>query len=617
MCLRVCRSGDQLFKELVKDGFHTNTFIPYTSIKEWVHDLSRVEGGMLPTILKSSPAMVNNAIQFLCQETSRCYHLPKLNSNRLWISGNHSMYAMHLDEFFAPGTIHLTEACYMYFDIDFKQISEEIDGLRGSFTEGNWVDIATPDFDSVFRMQFEKAIPNDPIELDYTLRFNLAMLGRCLYPVGTDQFQKMYVLTGLPGTGKSIIAKVIERMFMSNDVHTVSAQPQEVFALQTIYDKKLWQVKELDDKFFKRFHIGDICSMICGESVNVRRKHMTDLSIEQWTCQQLAIGNKMPSDTAETGWPRRLYLQHFNCVVKNPDITMEHRILKNIVRIMIKINRAYRSLLVFMEENCVKNLETIQPKIIGDNVDKYMAQSCLFLRFMGSPLVSHNVENTVPLSVVKTAFFGFCAKNNYPRPSWNETVYQVGFTKRGVRLGNTKVYFIIVVVLNLSDSLMWQQVRSEYPHASANKDRLVYNDYVVSGIDIDWSYLKESQSDEGTYNGPNDWQATAARIHEVFVKAPPNQPAINARKDQANTLTRTATLNRQANAIPLNIETVQNLVDSFSQILDEHGAPIITTMYIELYKKKVKAALCFLDNTGINGNLRVRLMEMWQILENN
>jgi hypothetical protein len=70
-----------------------------------------------------------------------------------------------------------------------------------------------------------------------------------------DQWQVMPMFVGRAGTGKSLIGSTVRNFFDEGEIGLASNDQQKGFGLETIYDSKLWMVKEVKHDF----SIADLC----------------------------------------------------------------------------------------------------------------------------------------------------------------------------------------------------------------------------------------------------------------------------------------------------------------------------------------------------------------------
>lgn len=120
-----------------------------------------------------------------------------------------------------------------------------------------------------------------------------AMIGRCLFPVGHDDFNKTLVFNG-KGHGKSTMISAIARLFHPMDVGQIGATTEDYNI--HLHDKLLNVAYDLND------HISDWKNMTCGLPVTITglSKHQSvgDV-VPNWTTPMILACNTLPATLEE------------------------------------------------------------------------------------------------------------------------------------------------------------------------------------------------------------------------------------------------------------------------------------------------------------------------------
>lgn len=231
----------------------------------------------------------------------------------------------------------------------------------------DWMNIPTPAFETILEPQNlgheEGKSEAENAQAQFLVHMWIyVFIGRMLYGVGElEDWQIMFYIRGIANTGKSTIGKVVANFFSSQDVGILANNMEQIFGLQSIYDKFIWLSLETKSNF--RLDQGVLQSMITGEMVNVAIKNKAPVFVK-WSAPGLMIGNELPAWVNALGsMTRRLMLVDFKNRVPTTDHTLSKRLAEETAALIIKCNRAYQWAVSAHPKVAI---ETIVPKYFTD-----------------------------------------------------------------------------------------------------------------------------------------------------------------------------------------------------------------------------------------------------------
>jgi len=276
-------------------------------------------------ILISSPSYVNQVVEKLSVIKSEW--LPALVKNRDIFAFSNGLYILPLDEFFwfrlppnppvddqGKCTLKLvSELSGNLTAIKYhNQYFDELAMIEEVKPDGHPMRIALPNIKLIFQTQ------------GYTIEemfFIFGLLGRMFHIVKRFDTWGVFIwLLGMGNTGKSTILFLIAQIYDSCDVGYLNNRQNEAFALESIYESKMFFGMDLDDQF--SFDQATFQSMVVGEIVGVNRKNKPQISIE-WQSHGAFAGNVMPKWQSVGGnLTRRIIPIEFGVVVSknNPQL---------------------------------------------------------------------------------------------------------------------------------------------------------------------------------------------------------------------------------------------------------------------------------------------------------
>lgn len=173
-----------------------------------------------------------------------------------------------------------------------------------------------------------------------------ALIGRCFFKVNQrDGWQVMPFIVGIGGTGKSLLLKIVERMFAPGSVGNLGTKREEVFGMANIADKELVMGRDMPAKMSGCLSQDNLQSMTAGEGMEIPRKGLTSQMIN-WTSPIIMASNHMP-DYVNTGnnIGRRIVSFRFDNMVQDPREDLEELILEHeLPNIIARCLTAYTNL---------------------------------------------------------------------------------------------------------------------------------------------------------------------------------------------------------------------------------------------------------------------------------
>ena len=147
-----------------------------------------------------------------------------------------------------------------------------------------------------------------------------ALLGRLFFPVNAhssasgrspldcriDGWQAMMIFKGEARTGKSSLGQMVREYLPPQEVGSIANRAEDVFGLQSLYDKRVVMGLELRKDF--TLDTGILQQMIAGEIVSIARKNEDPINDRNWSPSMLFAMNETPLswDDAKGAMTRRL-----------------------------------------------------------------------------------------------------------------------------------------------------------------------------------------------------------------------------------------------------------------------------------------------------------------------
>jgi hypothetical protein len=323
-------AGDLFVRKLSPDGFDTQAWQRTSSIRDFVHEVTRKEINFAQWC--NLTANITNASAVTEYLTScRDMQLPDLRKDRRVFAFRNGIYITSEDAFVPHGPSPVraksdilrddTVAC-KYFDQDLL-IPDASD----------WYALPTPSLQGILDHQnFDESVS----------RWLYVFLGRLLYEVSElDGWQVIPFFKGQAGTGKStLLMKVCAAFFEAEDVGVLSNNIERKFGLSAIVDKLIFVAPEIKGDL--QMEQAEFQSVVSGEACQINIKYKKAETLSKWVVPGALAGNEAPNWVDNAGSvSRRMVIFDFCKRVDNADMELGKKLAAEIPLILLKCNRAY------------------------------------------------------------------------------------------------------------------------------------------------------------------------------------------------------------------------------------------------------------------------------------
>ena len=260
-----------------------------------------------------------------------------------------------------------------------------------------------------------------------------ALLGRMLHQLGKmDNFGVFPYFLGLAGTGKSTLLRLLSSLLEARDVGYLNNTLQKQFALEGIYDKKLYMALDIDENF--QLDQATFQSMVVGEEVAVIRKFKQPITVI-WDIHGGFAGNKLPPWTDNGGsLSRRLIVIEFTKMVKKCDPNLFSKCLNERDRFLKVINSAYHYICHHYKHRGIK--EVIPERFLKSEKQALLELNSL-MAFIKEGCILDEKEEKDTVQVFKDfnkAYKAFCRNNTIKANTLNYSTYNGVFAKFQVQV---------------------------------------------------------------------------------------------------------------------------------------------------------------------------------------
>ena len=178
-------------------------------------------------------------------------------------------------------------------------------------------------------------------------RWIYAFLGRVLYEVNEiDGWQVITFFKGKAGTGKSTILQCIEKLFPTELVGIMSNNMEKKFGLSALVDSLIFLAYEVKNDF--SLDQAEFQCITSGEPMMISKKHQTAMK-KRWASPGILAGNEVPKWVDNSGSiVRRVIPIEMTQSVLSADTTLAAKLRLELPKFLVKINRAYRSAVEFV-----------------------------------------------------------------------------------------------------------------------------------------------------------------------------------------------------------------------------------------------------------------------------
>lgn len=317
-----------------------------------------------------------------------------------------------------------------YFDTDFQD---------GRELSGSILDIDPERFAC---RELEKILEDQKLEPDSIYWF-FVNLGRLMFGVGElDNWQILFFLKGVAGSGKSTIAQLMKYVYPPEAVGVLSSNAEAKFGLAPVYKKKLVICPEAKRDF--GISQGDLQSMVSGEEVSVAIKYK-DAETVTWTASLLFCGNEIPNWKDTSGsMTRRLMMFMFNTRIASVDTGLFARMRENIDLFLIRATLSYHQAVLKYGKHGIwgdLNGTSILPaQLHGFRREMmFLVQPLMnYLQQSGDVVLCHQhpeldaKDTYMPEAVFIANFQAWCKRMGVDAVTWNEDFYRTTFQELGI-----------------------------------------------------------------------------------------------------------------------------------------------------------------------------------------
>ena len=278
--------------------------------------------------------------------------------------------------------------------------------------------LETPIFDKTINFQ----LPGKDRENLYNIL--LAQIGRLFYPLRNDRLDCILTITGKSSTFKSGTGRIVKKMFREGSVGTINSTQEQVFGLESLFDKEVIIAFDLPGNLGK-FLKDDIYKAFAdGGTLNIARKNKSALSIE-WTTPSFLIKNPSgTADYADNGGAisKRECGYAFNNQVEKTamDSDLADEIInEELASLFYKCIIAYKQ---FTKENR-KTFESCRPEYFEENIERDLENQSSLYQFLNTEIVFESHMKTTKIVFnddarmtppdFKTVFKTWCISNGF------------------------------------------------------------------------------------------------------------------------------------------------------------------------------------------------------------
>ncbi len=244
------------------------------------------------------------------------------------------------------------------------------------------------------------------------------MIGRCMYYVGTDNWQVIPFMLGLAGTGKSTIITLVKMIYEAMDVSVLSNNMQTTFGMDTVADKFMFIAPEVKSNF--KLDQSEFQSMVTGEGMALNRKLKETKNIPNWLVPGIMAGNETFGYADSAGSiVRRIVLFMFKRKIKkeHSDPQLPRKLAAELPDIMLACNRLY---LQAINQYGSKDIWSILPKYFHDNRDSLEESTNHLVKYLRSGEIVFGSNFWIRENTLSEAFKDYCNRMSYHFPRWNE-----------------------------------------------------------------------------------------------------------------------------------------------------------------------------------------------------
>lgn len=232
------------------------------------------------------------------------------------------------------------------------------------------------------------------------------MFARGLFKVRQfDNFEVALFLQGAAGCGKTTLMDAYKSIFRPGEVGIISSNHEKVFGLDSLQDKSIVYLSEVQKEIGKSINVEQLRSMISGESVSVPRKNKSALTLAQWLAQVFLAGEqRIMAKTGKGGLARRLIIVLFERIV-SAKVQDQHLLSKLIQEMPAVIARGLQLYSWVLKSG--KHIWNLVPLECVERKQSHMDDGSHLARFLSSRFCIKAPGCKLELDVFRKAFDGW------------------------------------------------------------------------------------------------------------------------------------------------------------------------------------------------------------------
>ena len=208
------------------------------------------------------------------------------------------------------------------------------------------------------------------------------MIGRMMTRLD-DHFDFMVLLYGQGGSGKSLLLKLLMRLFSPDQVGILSSGFQGQFGLSEFASKQFVACDDMPSNLAKTLDKGDWLKMMSRGAISCPVKNKGSIEVHDWNIPTCINSNMLPNYRDESGEiVRRIMMINFKRTVPEArkNLTLEDEIAQ--MELCTFMHRCRSTYLEYKTKYSSKGVETFCPQIFLDNrltLRKVINKTCSFI----------------------------------------------------------------------------------------------------------------------------------------------------------------------------------------------------------------------------------------------
>lgn len=250
-------------------------------------------------------------------------------------SFQNGMYHIDKNEFYEYGSIPSN------WSVGINYIPQYFDPL---LTTMPLESIEVPGYDEILQSQDYHLTTGTKVPQE-TLKFWMdVFVGRMFFRLGElDGWQRILIITGQGATGKSTIAKALQKLVGERNVGIIPSNCEAQWALANIQNKTMWMCTEMKANF--RLDMSVMQNMVSGDPVTIHAKFKDAVDVPAWATHGFLVGNEFPTSwltDAGGALTRRAVPFRFNNAGDGQKPSIQTDFYNNLAPFLVRTTRRYR-----------------------------------------------------------------------------------------------------------------------------------------------------------------------------------------------------------------------------------------------------------------------------------